>query len=836
MKNNSFFKLFIIILMFISINVNGQFTNGNLVVLKVGDGVSTLANTGNAAFFIEYSTTGSLVNTIAVPTTGTDPACVSGSASSEGQITRSPDGTLVSFAGYKITPPYTSSLANSTSATVNRVVVSVNPAGVVSTVATTSTQFSGNNIRSAVSDGNNNYWAAGGNTGVYHFGSTASDTAVVSTTSTNIRYIAIFNSQLYYVTAKGTYGLYKVGTGTPTTTGQTSTNIIATGSTSSPYAFSINATSDTCYIAIDSATTAGGGVQKWINNSGTWTLAYTLGIGGTSLAGCRSLTVKWGGTYPIIYATTAEATENRLIKIIDNGLTAAAVTLATAPTNTLFRGVAFAPANNTVVSAPSVNTMSKSGVTSNSAICYGNLVSENNSTVTAMGICYGLTANPDTNSTHTTIAGALGTFSSNLSSLTGGNTYHYRAYAKNAIGVSYGADSIFTTPTASVTPVVTTTNYSNLGSFSVSITGNVVSDGGSVITARGICWSTASNPSILNTHSTESGTTGTFTSNLTGLTQGTTYYAKAYATNSIGTSYGVEISFTTPYYIPNYTISQVKSINAQGVSDSINVYCSLTGIVHGLNYTNVGLSFYMIDATAGINIYSASSTYGYTVTEGDKIRVIGKIQQTRGLIEILPDSIVKISAGNTLYTAQTVTTLNEANESMLVRMNGLTYISGWPTIAGPTATVLASNGTDNITIVIYSQCPLQGTPAPTAPFNVTGIESQYTTSITPPFLSDYMILPRSASDLITSINTISGEESGISIYPNPSNGKFNINTNIKNAIDIKIYTLEGSLIYHNLISKPNSAIDISKYSKGIYILNITNTKTNTVNTSKLIIE
>ena len=688
MKNKYFFKFIFLLLVLVSFNiisVKAQFTSGNLVVLKVGDGTTALTSSGSPVFLQEFSTTGTLVNTIAYPTTGINPVCISGTASSEGQLSRSPDGTSVCMAGYKTTPPYTSSLSSTTSNIINRVVVSVDHTGTVSTVATTSTAFSGNNIRSAVSDGAGNYWAVGGTTGVYYFGATSSDTALVSTTSTNIRYVEIFNSQLYYSCVKGTNGIYQVGTGTPTTTGQTSVNVIPTKSTSSAYGFSMNATADTCYIASDTVSLSIGGIEKWVKVSGIWSKQYTLGTGAAYINGYRSVTVDWSGANHIIYATTADAATNKLVKIIDTDSTAIPTVLATAATNTMFKGIAFAPTNNVVPVAPTVKTLSTSGVTSNSAICYGNLVSEGNSTVTTMGICYGTIANPDTLGNHISMAGVVGNFSANLSSLTGGTTYHYRAYARNAIGLSYGVDSTFTTATSAVTPVVTTVNYTNLAPFSVDINCNVLNDGGSTVTARGICYSTGTSPTLLNTHTSETGTTGTFTSSLTGLTQGTTYYVRAYATNSIGTSYGNQISFTTTYFIPTYTISQVKGINAQGVADSINTYCKLVGVVYGINYTNTGFSFYMMDANAGINIYSASLTYGYTVTEGDNIRVIGKIQQTRGLIEILPDSIVKMSSGNTLNSPTVVTTLSDVNESYLIKMNSLVYISGWPTIAGPIA-------------------------------------------------------------------------------------------------------------------------------------------------------
>ena len=74
----------------------------------------------------------------------------------------------------------------------------------------------------------------------------------------------------------------------------------------------------------------------------------------------------------------------------------------------------------------------------------------------------------------------------------------------------------------------------------------MTSDGGSPVTARGVCWSTSANPVTGANSYTNDGTgTGTFTSNMTALTANTTYHVRAYATNSVGTAYGADKHFTT---------------------------------------------------------------------------------------------------------------------------------------------------------------------------------------------------------------------------------------------------------------------------------------------------
>lgn len=99
-------------------------------------------------------------------------------------------------------------------------------------------------------------------------------------------------------------------------------------------------------------------------------------------------------------------------------------------------------------------------------------------------------------------------------------------------------------------PTVSTSTVSSIAKFSAVSSGNISNSGNSIITARGICWSTNPNPTILNNKTTDSNGIGNFISNLTNLKSNTKYYVKAYATNSVGTAYGNEISFTTEAF-PN---------------------------------------------------------------------------------------------------------------------------------------------------------------------------------------------------------------------------------------------------------------------------------------------
>ncbi|MGE5424396.1 MAG: hypothetical protein ACM3N9_03470, partial [Syntrophothermus sp.] len=148
------------------------------------------------------------------------------------------------------------------------------------------------------------------------------------------------------------------------------------------------------------------------------------------------------------------------------------------------------------------------------------------------------------NTTTTTTAGS-GTAnvpaSAAISGLTGGTTYHYRVTATNTDGTAYGSDMTFVPGAA----VITTANPTTITNISAVSGGNVTSDGGSTVTARGVCWGTGINPVASGNHTTDGSGTGIFTSNITGLSPNTTYHVRAYAINGTGTYYGNDIAFTT---------------------------------------------------------------------------------------------------------------------------------------------------------------------------------------------------------------------------------------------------------------------------------------------------
>jgi hypothetical protein len=122
-------------------------------------------------------------------------------------------------------------------------------------------------------------------------------------------------------------------------------------------------------------------------------------------------------------------------------------------------------------------------------------------------------------------------------------------------------------------PTVTTTAVTSIGTNTATSGGNVTDDGGSTITARGVCWNSTANPVVTNSHTTDAGTTGAYTSNITGLAAGMPYHVRAYATNSFGTAYGQDLTFSTACFIAGTKISMadgsVKNIEDVAVGDKV---------------------------------------------------------------------------------------------------------------------------------------------------------------------------------------------------------------------------------------------------------------------------
>jgi len=205
-----------------------------------------------------------------------------------------------------------------------------------------------------------------------------------------------------------------------------------------------------------------------------------------------------------------------------------------------------------------LTTTAITNITATTATSGGNITNNGGFAITARGVCWSTSTHPEITNAHTTDGSGSGSFTSSLTGLEVNTTYYVRAYATNEIGTSYGNEHNFTTKDG--IPTLTTAEITDITATTAKSGGNITDDGGLDITARGVCWSTSTNPTIADAHTTDGTGTGSFTSSLTGLEVNTTYYVRAYATNETGTSYGNEQNFTTEDGLPN-------GLNTTAISD-----------------------------------------------------------------------------------------------------------------------------------------------------------------------------------------------------------------------------------------------------------------------------
>ncbi len=191
--------------------------------------------------------------------------------------------------------------------------------------------------------------------------------------------------------------------------------------------------------------------------------------------------------------------------------------------------------------SPSLTTEPITGILSNQAISGGKIISDGGSQIIEKGVCWSSYNTPDYNDNRTNEGSGSSNYISVLTGLNPGSSYFVRSYAKNVKGISYGNPLSFTT--AATTPSLITTDVSDITTSTAKSGGEIINDGGAEVIARGVCWSTNQYPTILGNKTSDGLGSGSFNSSIIGLTSGTTYYVRAYATNSAGTGYGNEVNF-----------------------------------------------------------------------------------------------------------------------------------------------------------------------------------------------------------------------------------------------------------------------------------------------------
>ncbi|MDC0747983.1 hypothetical protein [Polyangium mundeleinium] len=326
-----------------------------IVLLRIGDGVTTLSSAASPVTIEWRLTDGSAMpgspGTTAMPQviSGSNyNLTLSGTASSEGHLSLSANGKYVFLAGYvaDVGAP------NVSTQLVSRVVGRVDAFGNVNTSTLLSGAFNASNVRGATSSDGTSIWVSGNSAtsgGIHHITLGSNAPTQILANPLNTRCVQVSGGQLYATSGAGTFvNVFTVGSGLPTSVGQTATSLPGLPTASaSPYGFVLLDLSagiagpDTLYIADDRSPANGGGIQKWTFDGFSWSLAATWNDG---TAGVRGLAATPSGGGVRVVATTAENNENRVLTLFDDGSAFPEIVIATiAPPNTVFRGVAFAP-------------------------------------------------------------------------------------------------------------------------------------------------------------------------------------------------------------------------------------------------------------------------------------------------------------------------------------------------------------------------------------------------------------------------------------------------------------------------------------------------------------
>ena len=328
----------------------------------------------------------------------------------------------------------------------------------------------------------------------------------------------------------------------------------------------------------------------------------------------------------------------------------------------------------TTLLAPTVTTQAVTDITTTTATGNGNITVLGTSDPTEHGVVWGTLLNPTIADSKTTdgSVSATGAFTSNITGLTPGTLYHVRAYATNVAGTSYGADVTFT---ALIAPTVTTQAVTNIGNTTATGNGNLTVLGVPNPTQHGVVWSTSVNPTIADSKTTDGSlsATGPFTSNITGLALGMEYHVRAYATNSVSTAYGNDVTFTT---LPSSTSTTTPITNARSGANVSGV-----GTIAWLNPSYVTAddsSYATATLTNQTSNYLQGTNYGFAIPLNATINgiavTIGRFESGIGTGTDVRDSVVS------LMKAGVVTGTNKAATA-----------TEWP-ITSPVAAVYGTTG------------------------------------------------------------------------------------------------------------------------------------------------
>jgi len=273
----------------------------------------------------------------------------------------------------------------------------------------------------------------------------------------------------------------------------------------------------------------------------------------------------------------------------------------------------------TTLTVPTLTaTTPATNILATTAVSGGKITDDGRTPIISRGIVWSTYDNPTVDLPTKTVdllTQGIGSFTANLTGLKPKTTYYVRAYATNSVGITYGSPIIIQTNPVAL-PALTTAPVSAIEGFSAMGGGNVTDDGGMPVVTRGLVWSLTSSPTIALPTKIINGTAGTgaFSNVFAGLIPGTTYYIRAFATNSVGTAYGNELTFTTPAIVPalsNVVISNAKVSSADGLANLV--------FDGGAAITDLGLiwnteDIIPVDFTNSLSVGAAGTSISGTLT------------------------------------------------------------------------------------------------------------------------------------------------------------------------------------------------------------------------------
>jgi uncharacterized protein (TIGR02145 family) len=382
-----------------------------------------------------------------------------------------------------------------------------------------------------------------------------------------------------------------------------------------------------------------------------------------------------------------------------------------------------------------------------------------------------------------------------------------------------------------LTPAIETSSIRNITLTTATGGGNVTSDGDSEIIARGVCWSTAQNPTIANNKTTDGTGAGSFTSNITGLSPNTTYYVRAYATNTTCTGYGsAQVSFTTYNYDAIIDIdANYYNITTIGTQVWITENLRTTKFTDNTSITLVSVNTaWSALITPGYTWYANDVTYKdtygalynwYTVASG-KLCPAGWRVPSEADWTVLTGYLISNGYG---YGGAG----DHIGKSMAAR-------SGWniSTIAGTIGNDPASNNRSGFTAIpegdrnpytgSFYYLGRDGIWWSSATYDINnagyiGLSYNLSTVNSSYYNKKSGFSVRCVRNLIPTLTT-TATTSVIRVYPNPITGILTIEYKDNNYAKINILNSLGVLLEQEKVISPAQQLDLSKYINGLYIL------------------